>query len=680
PPSVVESGTPFAATVVVRDDWRNIFTGYTGTIDLTSTGSLTGSTSHTFGLPDTGQYIYDPLTLNGTSGAFSMTASDGIRTSGAVDIRVIDVGGVASFRMTPQPVGAPIVANAQFNVLVEALDVNDNRITSASGYILLQSSDRAASDANAYLQGGQVTVPWTFRTVGPQHLTVNYQGILSQSPYFTVNPGAAASYSFVTQPPANVIAGNSFAIALQVLDAYGNALPASSYTATLGLSGTGGTLTGATETKVGTVSYFNTLRVTGAGTFTLFATFVPAVQAGASSSPFVVALPGCPQAFVSTTGKADGSGCSALDPVNTIGRAAQVVDRGGSIVATGGTFTETLVFDRGVSFTLTGGFNTAFNAKGPPTMIIGADDATQTLECTGSSTITLDDVIVKAPDVSTDAIVEHSAVLADSGCTLTIQNSRIQGTNVDKSIPSAGVVITDAKIVVLANNFIHSGNRKGAESVQSLYGVDIRGSGEASVSIVNNTIYVPVSTARSACVTISASGAAATLTNNLLVGDFRNCTNDSGTCSGYENAAQFASAQNNVVLNAEPGGAAAYISYGGRDFAKLVSLNDHPLGSPRYADNAFSGGEIFTTRFVDFNGSAGADVIEQTDWHITNDNKIRVGKNPAGTTCGFDSKTSCGGLLTDFDGDERPAEPVCSGADEISAAATTKFTATTSRL
>ncbi len=235
----------------------------------TLTASSTGLTTATF--TATG--------VAGAAAAISIRSGDGgsaqVGTTRVLEARVVDAHG--------NPVQASTVAWA---------------VATGGGSLSAPSS---ATDA-----AGVASVTWTLgTTAGPQSATATSAGLTGSPLTFTASatPAPAARLAVATQPSASARSGIAFAAqpAVQLEDAFGNAVPQSGVAVTAAVASGGGTLggTATVSTDAAGRATFAGLSISGAtGAYTLG--FSAAGLAGAASGTITLA-PGNPAALAVAT-------------------------------------------------------------------------------------------------------------------------------------------------------------------------------------------------------------------------------------------------------------------------------------------------------------------------------------------------------------------------------------------
>jgi hypothetical protein len=386
-PNSISAESGFMFTLMAEDPFNNIATGYSGTVQFTSTDSHA-----TFG--------GNPRLTNGIGGFVADLVTAGTQTLTATDLVVSSITGASSrivvharaanhFAFSGIPNSTTAGAGTVFTVTAE--DPLNNLVNSYAGSVAMSSTDTAAAfvPVSETFISGVGTFSVTLRTAGNQTLTATdtkTPSIIGASSTIAVNP-AAVSHFVLSAVPSNITAGNTFNLTVTSLDAFNNL--ATGYTGTVVMSSTdtaasfvppSATLTGA----VGTFSV--TLKTVGSWTVTAkdAATGTPSVTTGlinvfvAPASHFVIS--GTPGS--TTAGHGFGFTVTAYDPFNNL--------------ATG--YLGTVVFsssDKALVFlpsagTLAGGvgtFSATLKTAGNQT-ITAQDSATSTITGT-SNTITV---------------------------------------------------------------------------------------------------------------------------------------------------------------------------------------------------------------------------------------------------------------------------------------------------
>jgi uncharacterized repeat protein (TIGR01451 family) len=186
-PSVATAGAAFFATVTVRDQYGQVFTGYAGTMHFTSTDAaavLPADTTLTNGIGTI------TATLK-TAGGQTLTATDTVSpslTGTSANINV-NPGAVSTLAVTAPAI---VQAGAPFTITVTAMDVYGNVDTNYSGPVHASASDGAAVlPPDSSLSAGAATLAITLGTLGDQTITIVDSGAASPTGQAVINVVAA---------------------------------------------------------------------------------------------------------------------------------------------------------------------------------------------------------------------------------------------------------------------------------------------------------------------------------------------------------------------------------------------------------------------------------------------------------------------------------------------------------
>jgi alpha-tubulin suppressor-like RCC1 family protein len=239
-PASVASGQGVGVTVKARDAYNNIATGYTGTVQFTSSDAQAILPANTpFGAADVGSKGF--LVTLKTAGAASVTVTDvsvpGL-TSTAAGITVT-AGGTANLVVTGIADG---VAGGPSSVTVRALDSQGNTATGYVGTVHFTSSDPQATLPADYAfvsaDAGQHTFSngVVLKTSGSQSVTAadTASAVFGAQIGITVSPAAAVVLTAAGLTGS--VAGTSGSVTLTARDAYGNVAPG--YTGTVHFAST----------------------------------------------------------------------------------------------------------------------------------------------------------------------------------------------------------------------------------------------------------------------------------------------------------------------------------------------------------------------------------------------------------------------------------------------------------
>ena len=236
-PSPEIAGVPHTLTITAYDAFGKVATGYTGTVELSSSDSQ---------VPWQGAYSFTAA----NAGVLNLTA--GLMAAGVQWIKATDLsnssltgtesnitvvpGATAGFQLTGFP--STVTAGVPSNFTLTAIDACGNVATGYTGTVTLSSSDSKAVLASPYSFGagdaGKHTFSVTLETAGTQSITAtDAANLTGNEPNILVKPAAASTLS-VTGFPTSDTAGAAGTIIVTAYDPYGNL--ATGYTGTVTLS------------------------------------------------------------------------------------------------------------------------------------------------------------------------------------------------------------------------------------------------------------------------------------------------------------------------------------------------------------------------------------------------------------------------------------------------------------
>ncbi|MCC6621420.1 MAG: VCBS repeat-containing protein [Deltaproteobacteria bacterium] len=263
------AGAPETITVTARDAYGNVASGFTGTIVLTTSdpeGELSETTLDfaTLGADKTwtGQVTF------GIAGDQTVTATSGDTTGSAM----VTVAPGAATRLAVVPTVATTPAGVAFAVDVSARDAFDNVATGFTGSVALSATDAGATlpTAHDYQAGDAGTFRFTGVTLfqATRHtITATGPGALTGSAQVDVEAGGVARLN-VLSSPASVVAGETFAVDVELRDAQGNLVADAARTIRVTWSGGGPTIDRPITTATATLTNLSRT-VSGAYTVSL---------------------------------------------------------------------------------------------------------------------------------------------------------------------------------------------------------------------------------------------------------------------------------------------------------------------------------------------------------------------------------------------------------------------------
>ena len=194
-PASATAATPFSLTVTALDAANNPATGYTGTVNFTST-DLQGAlpSNYTFTAADHGTHVFNAVTLN-TPGNQTITATD--TANAAITGTSAPTNVAVSLTATHFSVATPAAATAgnAFSVTMTALNAANQTSTIYTGTVVFTSTDPQAVLPPTYTftaadNGTHVFSAVTLNTAGSQTITATdttNASITGSSPPITVS-------------------------------------------------------------------------------------------------------------------------------------------------------------------------------------------------------------------------------------------------------------------------------------------------------------------------------------------------------------------------------------------------------------------------------------------------------------------------------------------------------------
>jgi len=273
-PAAATAGTAFNNLVVTALDANNdTVTGYGGTIHFTSTDGASALPANATLTNGAGTFS---ATLN-TPGNQTITATDTVTVTITGVSGTIAVSGGPATHFTVTAPAAATAGTAFNNLVVTALDANNNTATAYAGTVHFSSTDGAAAlPANATLINGTGTFSAILKTTGNRTITAadTISGsITGTTGTITVTAGPATHFTLTA--PAAATAGTAFNnLVVTALDANNNT--AAAYAGTVHFTSTDGaaalpanaTLTNGTGTFSVTLNTIGNQTITATDTVT----------------------------------------------------------------------------------------------------------------------------------------------------------------------------------------------------------------------------------------------------------------------------------------------------------------------------------------------------------------------------------------------------------------------------
>ena len=224
-PANVTAGVSFSLTVFAADPFGNVASGFTGTVQLSSSDALAGLPSaYTFQSGDHGVHTFTGLELK-TAGSQTVTATDTADSLSAPDSVAVDPAAATHFAVSAPSSVDPGVS---FSLTVTAYDSFGNVATGYSGTVYFTSTD---ADSH-------VALPSDYTFLGSDQGTRSFSGVVLQTPGsrtitatdtadYLITGHAAMSVTavvthFLVVGPDYGLAGVPFTVTVEAMDASDN--------------------------------------------------------------------------------------------------------------------------------------------------------------------------------------------------------------------------------------------------------------------------------------------------------------------------------------------------------------------------------------------------------------------------------------------------------------------------
>jgi len=240
-PTTTPAGSPFTFTLTSVDAFGNPTPSYLGTVAFTSSDpQAILPASYTFTPADAGTHTFSATFK--TEGSQSVSVADTVTGSiGGVGPGVLVIPLAATTLSVSLPSANPIFAGVAQPVTITARDQFGNIAFGYRGTVFLIGSD-SRSDLPAFytftaVDAGAHTLSTTFKTAGPQSITVNDPSsttIAGSRVDFTVSPNALATFAVTGFPATTAGVSQSFTVTAQ--DAFGNVITGYTGTVSFGSS------------------------------------------------------------------------------------------------------------------------------------------------------------------------------------------------------------------------------------------------------------------------------------------------------------------------------------------------------------------------------------------------------------------------------------------------------------
>jgi prepilin-type N-terminal cleavage/methylation domain-containing protein len=299
-PTTTASGVPFTATVKALDVYGNTATGYTGTVQFTSTDGLALlPANYAFVAGDAGVHTFTNGVTLRTSPSQTVTVKDTVQTAKTGQVTVTVTAPIVSALSVTAP--ASSTAGTAITVVVTAKDSLNNTVTNYTGTVHFTTGDPAGVVPSDYtfVAGDNgvrtFTSAVTFKTTPSQTVTATdtVQSTVTGNATVAVGPGALNAF-VVTSPVSSSAAGTPFNLTVTAKDSFGNTISnyagrvhlastdaqaglAADYTFVAGDSGSHTLINGVTLKTAGSrsVTVNDTVQTTETGSVTITVTAGP---------------------------------------------------------------------------------------------------------------------------------------------------------------------------------------------------------------------------------------------------------------------------------------------------------------------------------------------------------------------------------------------------------------------
>ncbi len=231
PPSTVTAGSAFGLTVTAKDQFGNIATGFTGSVQVAlknnpATGSLGGTVvvSSTSGVA-----AFSNLMLDTAGNGYTIQATGTGVTDAITNSFNVTPAAASQLLVSTQP-PSTLTAGSTFGLTVTAEDRYGNQTPAFTGSVAVGLKNNPGSAS----LGGMVVVNSTAGVAVFSNLTLDTTGngytiqatgsgltdAITKS--FNVTPAAASQLLLSAQPPSTVTAGSAFGLTVTAKDQFGN--------------------------------------------------------------------------------------------------------------------------------------------------------------------------------------------------------------------------------------------------------------------------------------------------------------------------------------------------------------------------------------------------------------------------------------------------------------------------
>jgi hypothetical protein len=244
------AGTAFGITVTAQDIYNNTMDSYSGSVQITSSGTLVGAPVNS--APFVAGVLNDSVTITSAQASTTISVNDGA-ASGTSNAFAVTTAASGLDHFAIAPIGTQ-AAGTPFGITVTAQDVYNNTMNSYSGSVQITSSGTlvGAPVTSAAFVAGVLNDSVTITSAqASTTLSVNDGSASGTSNSFAVTTATSGLDHFAIAPIGDQAAGTAFGITVTAQDVYNNTMD--SYSGTVQITSSG-TLVGAPVTSVAFVA------------------------------------------------------------------------------------------------------------------------------------------------------------------------------------------------------------------------------------------------------------------------------------------------------------------------------------------------------------------------------------------------------------------------------------------
>jgi hypothetical protein len=244
------AGVSFNIGITARDANNNTVTGFSGTVQITSNGVLTGSPVSS-GAFVVGVLASQSVTITSAQLGTTLSVTESVSgANGTSNSFTVNPAGLGNFLITNAAGGSidPQTAGTGFGIKITARDPYNNVITDFSGAVALTTTAGSITPNSVTFtgsEGGFLTVDVSVTEAGTlQNITATSGGHFGASNDFTVNPAGLGNFLITNAAGGSIdpqTAGTGFGIKITARDQYNNTV--TDFTGAVALTTNAGSIT-----------------------------------------------------------------------------------------------------------------------------------------------------------------------------------------------------------------------------------------------------------------------------------------------------------------------------------------------------------------------------------------------------------------------------------------------------